>query len=251
MLTRILGGLAAATALTLPATAQTLTTENVIALDDWNYDELYANGLSVDQMLDDADVFGPTGEEIGTVENVLIGTDGRVLSIIAQVGGFWDIGDTHINVPWDQVQVTSREAVAIPVTEDTVEDYSLYADDLVTAAEATGAVEEVDDDLATGPRVWRATELIGDYARLREDEGVGGYANYGYVNDIIIRDGEVAAVIVEPDVGWAGARGPYAYPYYGYGVGWQPGTAYYDLPYGRGDVENMEAFDYDRFGNEL
>ena len=97
----------------------------------------------------------------------------------------------------------------------------------------------------TGPRAWRATDAIGDFARLKDGDG---YANYGYVDDLIIRGGEIAAVVVSPDVGvGAAAPGVYAYPYYGYDYGWDPGLNTYDLPYDREEVGALEPFDYERF----
>ena len=54
--------------------------------------------------MDEASVYGPTGEDIGSVENLVIGAEGRLLGIIAQVGGFLSIGDTHVFVPWEQLQ---------------------------------------------------------------------------------------------------------------------------------------------------
>ncbi len=224
------------------AAAQVVETERVIPLTGWGYDEIYADGRSIDNMLDEGEVYGPGGEEIGSVENVLFHTDGRVLSIIAQVGGLWDIGDTHVNIPWDQVEITGNR-VTIPVTEETVEDYSLYADELITGQEASTNIEEVDDDVATAARVWRATELLGDYVRVRDEDT---YANYGYVEDLIVRDNILAAVAVRTDVGWTGTRGAFAYPYYGYDYGWYAGRPYYDLPYTTEEVGEVEPFDYEQ-----
>lgn len=232
----------AASLLSGTAFAQVIETERVIPLTGWNYDEIYADGRSIDNLLDDGVVYGPGGDEIGSVENVLFNTDGEVLSIIAQVGGLWDIGDTHVNVPYDQIGIAGNN-VTIPVTEDTVDDYSLYADDFVTGPEASTTIEAVDDDVATAARVWRATELIGDYVRVRDGDT---YANYGYVEDLIVRDRVLAAVAVRSDVGWRGTRGTFAYPYYGYGYGWNPGNTYYDLPYSVEDVGEAEPFDYDQ-----
>lgn len=220
---------------------------DVIALPEWHYDELYAGGLSVENLID-AEVSGPTGEEIGHVENVLFGTDGEVLSIVAEIGGFVDLGDTHVNVPWNEVDVGEEgDEVAVPVTQETIEDYTVFADPVVGTFEASTEIEEVEGDnwgmVTTGPRVWRATELIGDYARLREGEG---FVDYGYVDDLIIKGGTLEAVIVAPDPAW-GYAGYYAYPYYGYGYGWYPGYPYYDIPYERADVAEMEPFDYEQF----
>jgi sporulation protein YlmC with PRC-barrel domain len=220
---------------------------DVIALPEWHYDELYAGGTSVENLID-AEVTGPTGEEIGYVENVLFGAEGQVLSIVAEIGGFIDIGDTHVNVPWNEVQVGDEgDEVSIPVTQETIEDYTIFADPVVRTFEASTVIEEVEGDnlgmVQTGLRVWRATELIGDYARLRDGEG---FANYGYVDDLIVTDGTLAAVVVAPDPAW-GYPGYYAYPYYGYGYGWYPGYPYYDLPYEQADVEGLEPFEYQNF----
>jgi sporulation protein YlmC with PRC-barrel domain len=251
MLNQITKSILAATALSVALPGAVLAQEagdaqveaEIIALPEWSYDELYADGVSVDDLLE-ADVVGPTGEEIGAVENVIFDAEGGVLSIIAEIGGFLEIGDTHINVPWDRVEVGAEgDNVVVPVTQETVEEYSLFADPIITAFEASEDIEAVEGDNAgvalTGPRAWRATELIDDYARLRDGDG---FANYGYVDDLVIRNDELAAVVVRPDVGW-GAPGLYAYPYYGYGYGWYPGLAYYDLPYDREAVGAIEPFE--------
>ena len=97
------------------------------------------------------------------------------------------------------------------------------------------------DDRAI-PRAWRASELIGDYARLRDGNA---YGDYGYVSDLILRDNKVAAVVVQPRAGYG--PGYRAYPYYGYPYGWNAGSPYYDMPYTEDDILDAEPFDYDRF----
>jgi sporulation protein YlmC with PRC-barrel domain len=216
---------------------------NIISLPEWNVDEVYAEGISVEELLD-AEVVGPTGEEIGDVENVLFGTDGEALSIIAEIGGFVEIGDTHVNVPWGEIEISADgDTIEAPLTQEAIEEYSLFTDPVVGATEAASELQAVEGDNAgvvlTGPRVWRAAELIGDYARLQEGDG---WVEYGYVDDLIVRDGMIAAVLVNPDAGW-GEPGPYAYPYYGFDYGWYPGLAYYDLPYDREAVGSIEPFD--------
>jgi sporulation protein YlmC with PRC-barrel domain len=217
---------------------------DIIALPEWDYDELYADGISVEDLID-AEVLGPTGEEIGDVENVIFDTDGKALSVIAEVGGFLDIGDTHVNVPWDQLKIAADgDSVTIPLTQETIEDYSLFADPVLGAKEAATEIEEVGGDNAgvvlTGPRAWRAAELIGDYARLKDGDA---WVSYGYIDDLVVRDGQVAAVVVSPDTRWGVPGRYYAYPYYGYGYGWYPGLNYYDLPYDREETSSVEPFD--------
>lgn len=229
-------------------TAAPLSDAEVINLNEWRYDELYTQGWRAEDFWA-AEVYGPAGEEIGDVENLIIGQDGKILSIIAEVGGLWDIGDTHVNVPWDQVEIApGLDRITIPVTEENVGDYSLFKTNLLTAEKAAGETQVVDDDLATGMQAWKLTDLTNDYVRLRGDDA-GAHANYGYVDDVIFsRDGELQAVVVRPDVGY-GAPGYYAYPYYGYGYGWVPGTPYYDLPYRQNEIGELEPFDYERMGD--
>lgn len=216
---------------------------DIIPIDDWQADTAVLGGWSADTLID-ADVRGPSGDVIGNVENIIFGMNGQVLSVIAEIGGFLDIGDVHVNIPWDSVDVSpAGTGVVVPVTEDTVDDYTLFEDEVLTAFDAERDIEEVSGggfgEVATGPRAFRATEYLGDYVRLSGDEGM---VNYGYIEDVVIDNGEIAAVMVRPDVGW-GATGTYAYPYYGTRYGWNPASPYYDLPYSRQEIERLEPVD--------
>jgi len=213
--------------------------DDVVDITTWAYDDLYAGGWRAEWALG-SDVYGPEGEEIGELEDIIIGPEGQILSIVAEVGGFWDIGDSHISVPWDEVQVSDDfDRFQIPVTEENVEQYSAHEARL-TATEAAGEVALV-DDVAAGVRAWRARELIGDYAYLEDRVG------YGYVDDLIFREGRLESVVIRPDVGY-GDAGYYAYPYHGYDYGWHPGYDYYQLPYTEEEAADLEPFEYDELG---
>lgn len=215
----------------------------VVALSEWRATELYADGISVEYLIDEAEVYGPGGDEIGSLENVVFSQDGRVLSIVAEVGGFWDIFDTHVNVPWDEADYLG-DGLTIPVTEENVEDYSVFETGYLTATGAVTDTAVVEDDLATGPNAFRGTDLIGDYARIREDRDDDGLSSFGYVNDLIIRNDELAAVVVSPDPSF-GLEGPYyAYPYYPNASALGP---YYDMPYWEEQVAQAKPLDYDEF----
>lgn len=242
-------------------------------LSTWTYDDLYANGISIAQIMD-ADVYGPDNDDVGDVDNVLFNMDGQVLSIVARMNdGFLGLGRTHVNIPWDMVSTeTWADGLAIPFTEDEVDAYAVPADE--TGGEIAGAEEVAEvsggafEDVETGPNVWRATELLNNTARLQEGEA---YENYGLVNDIILRDGQIAAVLVTPDAGAGAPAGTmYGYPYGGT-AGWTPGTmdgatatdgtvaeedatmaaqgttgmttGTYDLPYDRTQAEMVQPFD--------
>lgn len=224
----------------------TVSVGEIVSIPDWHVEALYPNGFSAEEMIDEVEVFGLDGEEIGDVEDIVIGPDGRVISVIAEVGGFWDIGDTHVSIPWSDVEITAA-GIAVPVTEDTVEDFSLFGERAATAAVLSEEITAGLDDVELGPRAWRVTELIGDYARLRTDSA---YQNYGYVSDVVIRDGQVVAAVVSPDAGYGVPGRRYPYPYYGFGYAWNPGMQTYDLPYTEDEVRDVEPLDYDRFGVE-
>lgn len=226
--------------------------QHVDILAGWPDDTLYTAGISVDQLLYNAAVYGPTGDEIGSVENVIFSDSGEALAIIAEIGGFWDIGDTHMSIPWDQVEINAAESrVTIPITEETVGDYSLYGGDGGWFSEEdyfaldTEFAQAVDDDIDPGPTVFRASEFMGDYVYLTNA------TPYGYVNDLIVEDDQITAVVVDAGA-YYGTPGYYAYPYnYAPGTTWNPYDRRYNLPYGTDTVDQIENFDYDRLTNTI
>lgn len=211
--------------------------EDVMVLSEWNYDTLYASGWSVERVIDETDVVGATGEELGSIENIIFSDEGQVLAVIAEIGGFLDIGDTHVAIPWEEVELSADAArMTVPVTEETVEDYSVFETGFFFETDAE-TITQVDDDLETGAMVFKATDLIGDYAYLSEN------ARYGYVNDLVVNDGTISAVVI--DAAAYGRPGYYAYPYYGY----RAHPSYYpryNLPYTGEEIAVLEEFDYDR-----
>lgn len=168
--------------------------------------------------MDEMDVLGPDGDDIGSVENLIVDPDGQLLSIIAEVGGFLDIGDTHVNAPWDEADVSFDDGtVTIPVTQETVEEYSLFADEGTIQASTAGSEVAVVPEESGARRAWKASELMGDYARLTDGAG------YGYVNDLLFgMNGQLMAVVITPYAAY-GPGGYYAYPYRGYDGGFDPG----------------------------
>ena len=126
---------AAATALgtgIVALAAQGALAQNAMDLENWDTETLSGTWRATE--MTDTPVYGETGEDIGEVSNV-------------EAGGFFDIGDTHFSVPWDQVDVTpGEEGIRVPVNEENVADFDLFSSDEVEA----------------GERSWRVTELIGD-----------------------------------------------------------------------------------------
>ena len=149
----------------------------ITSLDSWSYDQLYAGGASAERMIDDTDLYGPGGDEIGQIEDILLGSDGKIVALIAEVGGFWDIGDTHVSIPWEDVEMSGNR-VTVPITEENADEYGVFDNERIARSEAAATLVGGVDDALAGNRLWRASELIGDYARLRDR---GSYQNYGYV----------------------------------------------------------------------
>lgn len=100
---------------------------------------------------------------------------------------------------------------------------------------------EVDDDLRTGPEVWKATDLLNDYAVLQSGEG------YGYVTDLIFEGDRLKSVVVNPGSGY-GAYGPRAYPWAGYGTAWRHDR--YTMPYEPRELAEIDPFDYDQLQDD-
>lgn len=220
------GALLGATALT-PVHAQNAVdmeatgeySADISGMDLTEWDESQFDGAwQADELIEEADVYGPNGEEVGEVEDIVIGPDNTVKSVIVEGGGFWDIGDTHFTVDWDEVEIVGYDHINVPVTEETVDDYDM--------------VRDMDDE-PVARRAWRVSELINDYAALKDGE------RFGYVNDVLIgQDGSVKAVLIQGTSGY-GYGGPYAMPYYGYDYGWGPGYDRYYTGASQPDLENV------------
>lgn len=216
--------------------------DEVIALRDFDSDDVYDGGFSIEYVMEDMAVYGRQGDEIGSVENVVFSRDGELLALIAEVGGFWDMFDTHVSVPWSEVTIDSSQRLTIPVTEENVEEFSVLKADILRGETVSEDVELVEEDFIAGQNLFRASELIGDFARIRAEDG---YVDYGYVDDLIVKDGRIATVVVNSGAGYGGP-GPYAYPYYR--DAWRPGSPYYDMPYSSEEVIEAQRVDYSRFG---
>jgi len=119
----------------------------------WKLDEAGRTGWSVKKLIG-TKAFGPNRKEVGEVENVIFGPDGKVRKLIVTTGGFLGIGDTALSVNWKDIKVGPDIGyVNTPLTAEGVEKYGLF--------------DGMADQVAKGPREWRATELIGDYVNLK------------------------------------------------------------------------------------
>jgi sporulation protein YlmC with PRC-barrel domain len=58
--------------------------------------------------LDDYDVYGADGKEIGEIEDVVLNMDGSVAAVVLEVGGFLGIGEKDVLVEWDALEITTE-----------------------------------------------------------------------------------------------------------------------------------------------
>ena len=195
----------------------------------WNAEAIYPDGMSAAEMIDKP-VRGERGEAIGEVHDIVVGRDGRIERLVVEVGGFFEVGDQHIGVPWKDVKIgENMRFVQVPLKEVESGTYSLF-----------GRVPQGEKVPTTELTSWRVTELIGDYASLAD------VPRYGIVNDVIFDStGRARAVVVRRGPAWGG-YGLYAYPYDGY----YETAVVYPLPYRKDAVAAMPAFDYRKLGEQ-
>jgi hypothetical protein len=98
---RLLASTALALALTTGAYAQTATGP---AAGAGSITQQQAGEYLADDVIG-AGVRNAQNENIGTVSDLVIDRGGQVRAAIVSVGGFLGIGDKHVAVPWDDVQI--------------------------------------------------------------------------------------------------------------------------------------------------
>jgi sporulation protein YlmC with PRC-barrel domain len=157
--------------------------------------QLYRGGLSAREVID-TPVRGENGERIGEVKDIVVDEHGRISRLIVEVGGFFELGDQHIGVPWRDLKIGENlRFIQVPLREVESGTYSL------------AGVLPQGEDVPIALTSWRVNELIGDYATLK------GAPRAGLVSDVIFDSrGQAQAVLVDR----LGSRGLFAYPFTGY-----------------------------------
>ena len=83
-------------------------------------------GVTVDQ-LEDMEIYGPNGEEIGDVDEVLVDASAKPVAVSADVGGFLGVGENDVVIGLDQVShdgdhlkvsMTKEQIEALPEFDD-------------------------------------------------------------------------------------------------------------------------------------
>jgi hypothetical protein len=221
-----------------PATAEQRRQSQPVSLADWDYREVYA-GWFADGVVD-RPLYGPHGDEIGNVKNLLMNPRGQIVALVAEVGGFWDIGDTHVTIPWSGIERRAGKTYS-PITEETAENYGMFSEEYFTA-EDVGHFEGLDESFATGPYIWKATALLDDYVVLEDGEP------FGYVTDLVFdQSGRLLAVVAADAHSPIDRRGVYAFPWDR--RGWRPGFDHYTVRHTEEEIARLPRIDYSNFSH--
>lgn len=97
---RLLASTALALALSTAAYAQTPST----SMGAGTVSQQMAGEYLADDVIG-ASVRNAQNENIGTVSDLVVDRSGKVRAALVSVGGFLGIGDKHVAVPWEQVQI--------------------------------------------------------------------------------------------------------------------------------------------------
>ena len=145
------------------------------------------DGWSVVRFLETMVVEDAEERSAGIVEDIVFGANGRLISVVVRIGGFWDTGERLVNVPWEAVEIRSGTSLVVPITEQSI----------LTIAEDTNAALSRDEGatlLIVRPNqitvdVWKASDAIGIPINLSDRRA------YSLVEDIVVVSGRAVAVI--------------------------------------------------------
>ena len=74
----------------------------------------------------EADAIGNDWNEIGEIEDVILDRSGQMIGVVAEVGGFLDIGDKHVMIPVENLRLTPIDdrnyAIVTRFTEEQLEE---------------------------------------------------------------------------------------------------------------------------------
>jgi sporulation protein YlmC with PRC-barrel domain len=86
-------------------------------------------------------VQNPAGQKVGTINDLLVGPDGRIIAAIVGVGGFLGIGEKEVSVPFGAVRVVRGE-----------KDWHLLIDTTREALSEAPAYQQIGDRVRLDPR---------------------------------------------------------------------------------------------------
>ena len=80
-----------------------------------------------------ASVYGPDNASIGEINDVVIGTDGKITAVVVGVGGFLGVGQKDVALPFEAVSVTRKpdsssiDRITVSYTKDQLKNAPTFA----------------------------------------------------------------------------------------------------------------------------
>ncbi|EDZ48736.1 hypothetical protein RBY4I_3959 [Rhodobacterales bacterium Y4I] len=113
-----------------PALAETaMDTKDLIRTRDITGGDIYTLNGPMDEDTWgnwEADGVGPDWNDIGEIEDVILDRSGQMIGVVAEVGGFLDIGDKHVMIPVKDMRLApvndKRYVIVTRYTEEQLEE---------------------------------------------------------------------------------------------------------------------------------
>lgn len=92
-----------------------------------------------------ASVYGPDNASIGEINDVIIGTDGKISAVVVGVGGFLGVGEKDVALPFEGISVTRKadsasiDKITVSYTKDQLKDAPKFAYYEPASRSTTGA----------------------------------------------------------------------------------------------------------------
>ncbi|WP_349367746.1 hypothetical protein [Salinarimonas sp.] len=178
-----------------PAAGRAIEDAVLIPLSRLDFDPVDRDLWSAMELLG-ADVLGPGDEDIGDVEDILVGVDGYALAVVVELDEFLEFDETMLSVPFSVLEPLPAEGlVRSPIDEEGLQMYAIFEEPTLTADtvsnEVTAIAENDLDAVLTGSDVFLLEDLmLGMHAPLDGE-------TLGYVHDVLFTmEGALEAVVV-------------------------------------------------------
>jgi sporulation protein YlmC with PRC-barrel domain len=123
------------------------TTNSLAQAPSQENDLRQVRGLSAAELIG-APVRSADGNEVGEIQDLLLSSDGQVVTAVVSVGGFLDIADRLVAVPYSDVRLWSdTRTLAIPLTSAELETEPAYK----SGPPAVGESHPIVDPAQTAP----------------------------------------------------------------------------------------------------
>ncbi|MCW5689203.1 MAG: PRC-barrel domain-containing protein [Pseudolabrys sp.] len=80
-----------------------------------------------------ASVYGPDNASIGEINDLIVGTDGKITAVVVGVGGFLGVGQKDVALPFENISVTRKadsasiDKIKVSYTKDQLKDAPKFA----------------------------------------------------------------------------------------------------------------------------